>query len=231
LQKFYCTNCAVEFESHAHKSEQISSINFISDVDKRWKALIGLYADLNSAAREKVKPFLNLVAYLDDISKESTGLKPTESIHADYAAVSLNYNQLQKHLESLEELLKKRKVEEFRVFDESFKTYDEALPKFAYLKTVTETFIFTAYNTVLLHDTEKYFPKDMTQENREMYYRLKFRALNSARVTDTQNYYKSVPLLLELQIESTELAFKAITKNSMGAEAQFNKSLQLLEKI
>ena len=179
----------------------------------RWRALIGLYADLNSAAREKVKPFLNLAAYLDDISKESASLKPTESIHTDYAAVSLNYNQLQKHLESLEELLKKRKIDEFRVFDESFKSYNEALPKFEYLKSVTESFIFNAYNAVLLHDTEKFFPKDMTQENKEMYYRLKFRALNSARVTDTQNYYKSVPLLLELQIESAELAFKAITKN------------------
>jgi hypothetical protein len=174
---------------------------------------------------------LSLIAYLDDISKESASLKPTESIHADYSAVSLNYNQLQKHLETLEELLKKRKVEEFRVFDESFKTYDEALSKFAYLKTVTESFIFTAHNAVLLHDTEKFFPKEMTQENREMYYRLKFRALNSARVADTQNYYKSVPLLLELQIESTELAFKAITKNNKGADAQFTKSLQLLEKI
>ena len=92
MQKLYCNNCAVEFENHAHKSEQISSIKFISEVDKRWKALIGLYADLNSAAREKVKPFLNLVAYLDDISKESASLKPTEAIHADYASVSLNYN-------------------------------------------------------------------------------------------------------------------------------------------
>jgi hypothetical protein len=64
-----------------------------------------------------------------------------------------------------------------------------------------------------------------------MYYRLKFRSLNSARVTDTQNYYKSVPLLLEFQIESAELVFKAITKNHDGAEAQFTKSLQLLEKI
>ena len=64
-----------------------------------------------------------------------------------------------------------------------------------------------------------------------MYYRLKFRALNSARAIDTQNYYKSVPLLLELQIESTELAFKAITKNYKGTDAQFTKSLQLLEKI
>jgi hypothetical protein len=150
---------------------------------------------LNSAAREKVKPFLNLITYLDDISKESASLKPAESIHADYAAVSLNYNQLQKHLESLEELLKKRKVDDFRVFDESFKTYEEALPKFEYLKSVTETFIFTTYNSVLLHDTEKFFPKDMTQENREMYYRLKFRALNSARVADTQNYYKQFPRL------------------------------------
>jgi hypothetical protein len=179
---------------------------------------------LNSAAREKVKPFLNLIAYLDDISKESANLKPAESIHSDYSAVSLNYNQLQKHLESLEELLKKRKVDDFKVFDESFKTYEEALPKFEYLKSVTETFIFTAYNAVLLHDTEKFFPKDMTQENKEMYYRLKFRALNSARVADTQNYYKEFPRLLELQIESTQLALKATSKNHEVSDAQFTKS-------
>ena len=132
-------------------------------------------------------------------------------------------------MESLEELLNKRKIEEFRGFDESFQTYDEALPKFAYLKTVTESFIYTAYNAVLLHDTEKFFPKDMTQENREMYYRLKFRALNSARLTDTQNYYKHFPRLQELQIESTELALKAISNNHEGAEAQFTKSKQLIE--
>jgi hypothetical protein len=68
----------------------------------------------------------------------------------------------------------------------------------------------------------------MTQENKDMYYRLKFRALNSGRVADAQNYYKSFPLLLQLQIESTELSFKAITKNYKGAEAQFTKSLQLI---
>jgi hypothetical protein len=92
LQKLYCNDCAVENKNHSHKSEKIESIKFISDVDNRWKALIGLFADLNSAAREKVKPFLNLVVYLDEISKESASLKPTESIHTDYAAVSLNYN-------------------------------------------------------------------------------------------------------------------------------------------
>jgi hypothetical protein len=37
--------------------------------------------------------------------------------------------------------------------------------------------------------------------------------------------------LFELQIESTELSFKAITKNNKGADAQFTKSLQLIEKI
>jgi hypothetical protein len=92
----------------------------IAEVEERWRTLFGLFADLNSAARERVKPFLNLIAYLDDISKESASLKLTESIHADYSAVSLKYNQLQKHMESLEELLNKRKIEEFRGFDESF---------------------------------------------------------------------------------------------------------------
>jgi hypothetical protein len=88
-----------------HKSEEIQSIGFVAYVEKKWRNLIGLYADLNSAAREKVKPFLNLIAYLDDISKESASLKPSESINADYAAVTLNNTQLQKHLETLEELL------------------------------------------------------------------------------------------------------------------------------
>jgi hypothetical protein len=66
----------------------------IAEVEERWRALIGRYADLNSAAREKVKPLLSLIAFLDDISIESSSLKPTESIHADYSAVYLNYNQL-----------------------------------------------------------------------------------------------------------------------------------------
>ena len=61
-----------------------------------------------------------------------------------------------------------------------------------------------------------------------MYYRLKFRALSFARLTDSQNYYKSVPLLFEMQIESTELAFKAITKNHNGADAQFNIILEVV---
>ena len=74
----------------------------IAEVEERWRVLIGRYAELNSSAREKVKPFLNLIAYLDDISKESEILKPAKLIHADQNALSLNFNQLQKHLESLE---------------------------------------------------------------------------------------------------------------------------------
>jgi hypothetical protein len=181
--------CFADFEKHVHKSEEINSIRLVADIEHRWRALIGLYADIKSTAREKIKPFLDLIAYLDDISKESPSLMPTTPIHADYVAVGLKNNQLQKHLEYLEEFLKRRQVEELKVFDRSFKTYEGDLLKFQYLKDVTESFIFTAYNAVLLHDTEKFFPKDMIQENREMYYRLKFRALNSARVTGTQNYY------------------------------------------
>ncbi len=66
------------------------------------------------------------------------------------------------YLESLDELIEKRMVEKIQALDEYFKGYEEALSKFAYLKNVTESFIFTAYNAVLLHDTEKIFPKDMT---------------------------------------------------------------------
>jgi hypothetical protein len=99
---------------------------------------------------------------------------------------------------SLDELLKRRNLEELRVFDQFFKVYEDALQKFYYLKNVTESFIFTAYNAVLLHDTEKCFPHHFTQQDMEIYYRLKFRALNSTRVNDSKNYYKSVRLFFEL---------------------------------
>jgi hypothetical protein len=64
-------------------------------------------------------------------------------------------------MEYFDEIHKKRKVEDYRGVDESFKTYEDALVKFEYLKNVNESFIFTAYNAVLLHDTDKFFPKDM----------------------------------------------------------------------
>ena len=62
-----------------------------------------------------------------------------------------------------------------------------------------------------------------------MYYRLKFRALKSGRVTEPPNYYKHAPLKLEFQIDSIELAFKAVGKNQKGAEGQLTKSNLLLE--
>jgi len=46
---------------------------------------------------------------------------------------------------------------------------------------MSETFIFETYKKLLLHDSEKPFPEDIPQESRDMFYRLKFRAINSSR--------------------------------------------------
>lgn len=56
----------------------------------------------------------------------------------------------------------------------------EEIPKYSYLTSLTETLIFTTYQAVLLADTEAPFPTDFTQESRDTYYRLKFRALRIA---------------------------------------------------
>ena len=105
--------------------------------------------------------------------------------------MTMNNNQLQEHLKTLGELLNEFKTqklkdidqkinafEKFKDFDQKFNTYQEPLTKIEYLKNITETDVFTAYSKVILHDTEKCFPDEMTQQNREMFYRLKFRANN-----------------------------------------------------
>ncbi len=44
---------------------------------------------------------------------------------------------------------------------------------------MTETKLYDAYKQVLLYDTELWFHNEMSRENQEMFYRMKFRALNS----------------------------------------------------
>ena len=82
---------------------------------------------------------------------------------------------------TLSELLKEKEVEGIKKFDAAYAIYFGALPKFGYLESLTESSLFEAYRAALLYDTERSFPANFTQENRERYYRLKFRALNAAR--------------------------------------------------
>jgi hypothetical protein len=56
----------------------------------------------------------------------------------------------------------------------------EEIPKFSYLESLTETLIFTSYQAALQANTEAPFPADFTQESRDTYYRLKFRALTAS---------------------------------------------------
>ena len=51
----------------------------------------------------------------------------------------------------------------------------------SYLEELSESYIFKTYKEALLSDDESPFPDDISQENRDMFYRLKFRALNYAR--------------------------------------------------
>jgi hypothetical protein len=72
---------------------------------------------LNGAVVDKFKPILNLIAYLDDISKEAASLKSTESIHADYANLTLFNSQLQEQMITLDQLTLNFEFEQLKDFD------------------------------------------------------------------------------------------------------------------
>jgi hypothetical protein len=66
-------------------------------------------------------------------------------------------------------------------YNEDYLKFDEVFKTIKYLESLSETFIFNTYKEALLIDTEIPFPEDISQENRDMFYRLKFRALNWTR--------------------------------------------------
>ena len=82
------------------------------------------------------------------------------------------------------ELIKEKKIDDLKKLDSTYDSYNQALGKFDYLQSVSESSIFTAYHQALLHDNELWFHKEMTHENKEMFYRLKFRAMNSGLKKD-----------------------------------------------
>ena len=134
----------------------------------------------------KVRPFLKLIAYLNDLLNESGKPNNSKSYHDDCADVEINYQKLKNNLETLEKELKSKKVEIIRDFyDHDLKQKQEDLIKHAYLKNVTQSYIFDDFKKeVFLHDSEKNFYDGTTQEERDMYIRLKFKALNEARKKD-----------------------------------------------
>ena len=70
-QSEYCYKCLTEFKKHMHQAEEITTAKMIREIETRWKELEANYTQLFDAAREKVKPYKNLIGYLDEISKES----------------------------------------------------------------------------------------------------------------------------------------------------------------
>ena len=176
-----------DFKNHQHRPELISDVKYIIEVEQRWKYLNDIYASALSKAKEKCKPHKHLIAFLGNISSESESIKPTKAVHEDYATLAKYASEFPKHMATLSELLKEKDVEGLKKFDAAAPTYLEALPRFGYLESLTESGLFEAYIAALQHDTEISFPADFTQENRERYYRLKFRAFNAARSQDKKD--------------------------------------------
>jgi hypothetical protein len=202
-QNLYCQECLIDYKKHLHKPEKITDVKIMIEVEERWNSLNDSYAATFSKAKEKCKPFKQLIAFLGEISSESETIKPTKAIHEDYATLAQYASEFPKHMASLSELLIEKDVEGLKNFDAAAPAYTEALPRFGYLESLTESGLFEAYRAALLHDTEKCFPADFTQENRERYYRLKFRALNAARSQDKNDQQKVNLSLLALQKSTT----------------------------
>jgi len=129
---------------------------------------------------------------------------------------------------TLTDLVMEKNQEKLKNFDKSYAALKDVIPSFDYLKTLSELDVYKAYKAAIQHDTEKPFPATLSHENREMYYRLKFRALNSTKQEDTSKINLN---LLTLQQASTELLLSAITHKYIEIPSQFNKTKAIIKEL
>ena len=85
---------------------------------------------------------------------------------------------------ALDQLIEARNIEGLKTFDEGYQKYLENYENFKYLESVSETWLFTNYISAIKYDSLRPFSNEFTLENRDMLYRLKFKALNAVRADD-----------------------------------------------
>ena len=71
-----------------HRPEEITSVKFIAEVEKRWTGISDRCAKIFGDAREKCKPMKNLLAFLEAIASESEALKPAQPVHDDFTTLA-----------------------------------------------------------------------------------------------------------------------------------------------
>jgi hypothetical protein len=218
----------IDFDKHVHKPEEIATVKIIEDIEMRWNELNASYGAITQEARERCKPIKNLLTFIDGISQESPSLKPSKQIEEDYNLLTKNSKDIEVHMTTLTDLAKEKNQEKLKNFDKSYAALKDVIPRFDYLKTLSELDVFKAYKAAIQHDSEKPFPATLNHENREMYYRLKFRALNSNRQEDTSKINLN---LVTLQQTSTELCLSAITHKYVEIPLQFNKTKDIIKEL
>jgi hypothetical protein len=94
--------------------------------------------------------------------------------------------------EKISQFEKDLNFEELSKFDKDYNKYNEAFQTISYLESLSESFIFKTYRDILLVDSEMPLPNGLAEENKDLYYRLKFRAINSTRLEINKNINSDV---------------------------------------
>jgi len=84
--------------------------------------------------------------------------------------------------EKISQFEKDLNFEELSKFDQDYNKNNEAFHTISYLESLSETFIFKTFRDILLVDSEMPLPDGLAEENKDLFYRLKFRAINSTRL-------------------------------------------------
>ena len=61
--------------------------------------------------------------------------------------------------------------------EEGYERYREVVERVGYLKEVNEAMIYESYKEKVMEDQERSFGEEMSEENRDLYYRMKFRVI------------------------------------------------------
>jgi hypothetical protein len=123
-----------------------------------------------------------IIAFLELIKEESKEFETPHNFQEDYSKLADGMKEILAIYEKISQFEKDLNFEELSKFDQDFNKHNEALQTISYLESLSETFIFNTYRDILLIDSEMPLPDGLAEENKDLFYRLKFRALNSTRI-------------------------------------------------
>ena len=183
----YCIACQLAFDKHQHKGELI--FDKIAELDEAWTSQKEAFHRITTGSTQRYEDLGQLINYFEHemlivsfSALAGIAVNNSRTISQDVQTLDILHTDFRQVSAVAESLVVQRDLIKLIAMVENLSYFTAQLKSLEYLGTLTEADIFEKYYPAIISDNSSPF-SNFTQNDRDTYIRLKFKAINKRNST------------------------------------------------